>query len=260
MTFDDVARTVAAVAMVAAVAINWGNPGAMETSCIAVLLVLSAVLNWWARRRASAAGPDFARDDADASADSKMDTGTARAERDGAGRRLTRPGGVILLAVVVALSGCTLSVGANNGPIDLSTNATMNCGPTSKPVQSDGELILENTGGDTVVITRVDLVDADGVELDGAYVTDLALQGDAQEALFGIGLPVPKAGENWLWDERRDAVGAEIEPGGMYSFFTFLTPDASGGSFTATRVTYSSDGARHQIAQTDIAWTFQEEC
>ena len=100
-----------------------------------------------------------------------------------------------------------------------------------------------------VTLTAIDAIGADGVTLNEAWVTPGRNQ-DQGGVIDAFPPNEPVLEEGYRWEEREEAVGAELEAGSTHHLFVHLSREQE-ASIDGVRIAYTSGGEDYETGTTN---------
>lgn len=157
----------------------------------------------------------------------------------------------VTLVTLLVGPGCTTEA-AEDGPLALGGgDKNILCMPSVDGHTVSAGDALTNEGETSVTIQGVSLVDAEGLEIEAAYLLPITSEGNSH-TLMGNGWSMPPSFDEPglavfkdAWRQREEIVGAEIPPGESRELFVGLRPTTVDGSkVKAIEVSYSDGNGR----------------
>jgi hypothetical protein len=150
----------------------------------------------------------------------------------------------LVLLGTLLLAGCSaLGGGSTVGSLGTYTPDAHQCSPMRGATSLiEGSNDLQNAGTDPVVITKVELVHAEGFTLSSARLGPIGHQGKHGTLIMGVQPGGAEPAFQWMVDESVPALGAVIRPGQDVNLLLFLHAPHSNGSMMPPRVTYLENG------------------
>jgi hypothetical protein len=136
---------------------------------------------------------------------------------------------------------------------------TQLCIPSPTRIVTVGHRLMENSSDAPATVTDVELVDAEGIDLLGAYLVPVRSEGVSMIGMddtFPPRDPLPAT-----WADRQEAIGGEIAGGETMGVAVGLRARMDLAQVGAIRFSYESRGSQHTVTYwTSIKITDQPSC
>jgi hypothetical protein len=144
---------------------------------------------------------------------------------------------ILMISFAVLVSSCTSA--ENSGPLDFGSEKSTVCGPLPDFGEAALGVNLPNGLPRGVTLETVSLINARGVEFQGAYL--MPMQG------FRLMLDKfpPTSQFPYEWAQAIEAEGAVVRSNGPYDIVVHVISEEAGGTLDGIRIEYSFEGVRY---------------